>query len=306
MKMRVYGFSWHPDHLPTAVAASTVFERIEQVSGKEFGDYLAAVTKVGTWWAGVLLKIRDAKLFTKMRRENGVIIVSTEKLEEGERLAETNFFIGHETNGHGLYCHHHLSASLLGDFGYYCGHRFREIRKAKMQKAISAPGLSASKVRKLRKQFNGRLMIEQIVKPGTFDAHIRALKLIKSVDANLATFEVKETTFKPIAKLARRKKISFGYDSNVPVSVLADAVSKSREQGMIEKATVVGEDNSGHEQIFKTFHDSEVFEEYDYDEVVQSLTLRFDDLAGSIKNSELTKRLISIGDDPKVKKMLGI
>jgi len=260
MKMRVYGFSWHPDHIPQQVPAVSVFERIEQVSGKEFGDYMAAATKVDNWWAGVLLKIRDPKAITKLKEENGVLVVCAEKLEEGERLAETNFFLAHESNGHGLYCHHYMSASLLGDFGYYCGHRFHEIRKKKLEAAVSNPALSGNQARKLKKQYSGRLLIEQILKPGTFDAHIKALKQITRVEANLVSFEIKQRLFKPLTTLARRKKIVLGYDNTAPTGVIANAVSESRKDGLIEKATVYGKDNAGGEKIYRTSNDGQVFD----------------------------------------------
>ena len=294
MKMRVYGFAWHPDHIPADVPAVTVFERIEQVSGQEFGDYMGAATKIGDWWAGVLLKIRDPKAITKLKEENGVLVVSAEKLEEGERLAETNFFLAHESNGHGLYCHHYMSASLLGDFGYYCSHRFHEIRKTKLEAALATnSSMKASQLGKLKKRYAGRLMIEQVLKPGTFDAHIKALKEITRVEANLVSFQIKESFFKPLTTLARRKRVILGYDDQAPAGVIANAVSKSRKEGLIEKATVYGKDNAGGERIYRTSNDSQVFEEYEYADIVSSLTLRFDDMSSSIQNSEITKKLVA-------------
>jgi len=46
--------------------------------------------------------------------------------------------------------------------------------------------------------------------------------------------------------------------------------------------------------------------EYEYAEIVASLTLRFDDLSGSIKKSEITKKLIGMGSDSRVRALLGI
>lgn len=304
--MRVYGFSWDPAHLPKQVPATSVFDRIEAVSGQMFGDYMAAVTRVGVWWAGVLLKIRDAKAFTKLKDENGVLVVSAETLAAGEKLAEANFFIAHSSNGHGLYSHHYMSASLLGDFRYFCAQRFHEARKTARENAMSAPGLSKYKQAKVSKGFTGRLIIEQILKPGSFDDHVRALKDINRVEANLVSFEAKESVFRPLTINARRKKIVLGYDANAPTGVIATALSEARKEGLIEKATVFGHDKGGTEQIYKTAHDNQVFGEYDYDTVVKSLTVRFDDLAASIKNSEVTKMLIELGEQPKVKKVLGI
>ena len=306
MKMRVYGFSWDPARLPTQVPATSVFERIEAVSGKMFGDYMAAVTRVGDWWAGVLLKIRDAKAFTKLKDEKGVLVMSAETLADDEKLAEANFFIGHSSNGHGLYSHHYMSASLMGDFGYFCIQRFQEVRKAAKEKAISAPGLSKYKQSKISKGFSGRLMIEQILKPGSFDDHVRALKDINRVEANLVSFEMKESAFRPLTTNARRKKIVLGYDANAPTGLIANALAEARKEGLVEKATVFGHDKAGSEQIYKTAHDNQVFGEYDYDTVVKSLSVRFDDLAASIKNSAVTKMLIDLGEQPKVKKVLGI
>jgi hypothetical protein len=59
MQMRVLGFSWDKDALPTGLGATAVFERIQEVSGEEFKGHIGAVTKMNSWWAGVIRFIRE-------------------------------------------------------------------------------------------------------------------------------------------------------------------------------------------------------------------------------------------------------
>jgi len=303
MKMRVYGFGWNPEFAPKAVLPAAVFERITEVPGREFGSHLAAVTKLGDWWGGLLLKIRDARKFTRLRKEDGVLVLSAHELENDERLAETNFFVAHESNGHGLYCHHYLSASLLGDFGYYCSSRFAEMVKARKEKRLEEdPKLPTAH----RNAFRGRLVLEQILKPGSFDNYVRELRQINTLEANLVTFKLTNRHFAPLAMQAKRKKIILGFDPNAHMGQIASAIVECRHDGLIDKAKVVGKDQSGREQTYRTNNDAALFGEYEYDDVVANLSVRFDDMEGSIRRSDLIARLLETANDPKVKRLLGI
>jgi hypothetical protein len=307
MKMRIYGFSWAPDHLPKVVPATAVFERIQQVAGDQFGDYLAAATLEGDWWAGVMLKVRDSKTLTTLKKEQGVLVFTAERLESGESAAEPNFFIAHKSNGHGLYCHHHLSASMVSDFAYYCHHRFKEIRDERFEAATSTSGMTQNQKDKVWKDdYKGRLALEQILKPGTFDAHVKALKKVSKLEANLVSFELKEAIFLPLTLHAKRKKVLLNFDPNAHQGVIADSIADCRGKGMFEKATVVGEDAAGVTQTYRLSHDNQIFGEHDYDTMVAALTLRFDSLADSIRSSAITKMLLKRGDDGNVRKSLGI
>lgn len=305
MKMRVYGFGWVPKDLPPLVPAANVFDRIAAVSGVEFGDRLSAITKIDDWWVGILLKIRNAKAFTKLRRNRGVLTVSSETLPEGEQLAETNFFIAHKSNGHGLYCHHHMSASLLGDFAYYCHHRFTERVRELLAPALAATSVESQR-RRINAEYKGHLVLEQILKPGSFDAHVSKLKEITELEANLVSYEVKDSDFQPLERSARRKRISIGFDPSAHMGEIARAIVQCRKKGFFEKAKVTGRDAAGHEQIYKTLHDAQVFEEYEYDQMVGSLSVSFDDLPGSIRASEITKRLLALVSDVRVRRALNI
>lgn len=304
--MRVFGFSWVPEHLPKALPTSVAFERIAETSGKIARHHLAAATQIDDWWAGVLLKIRDSKSVTKLRDEGGVLTVTAEKLAEGEQLAEPNFFLAHKSNGHGLYCHHYLSSSLIGDFGDFCSRQFAWKVKAKQVELIAGRDLKPFDKKILLKPVTGRLLIEQVLKPGTFDNHIRALKKIKSLEANLVSFEMKESLFNPLTKSARRKKLVLGYDDNALTGQIAAGIVECHKRGFFERARVEGTDAQGNLQVFRTNNDSHIFDEWEYDTMVETLTVRFNDLAGSIRNSDITKKLLDVANSPAVRKMLGI
>ncbi len=306
MKMKIYGFSWVPEHLPESVPPTAVFERIKETEGKRFGDYIGAATLIGEWWAGVLLKVRDSKAFTTLRRQNGILVFKAEKLADGSNIAEPNFFIAHTTNGLGLYCHHHLSASLIGDFAYFCHHRFREIRDARRKLATSDPDMTEVERKKIMRQYKGRLVLEQILKPGTFDDHVKLLKNVSKFEANLVAFELKQPMFRPITQNARRTKVLLTFDHDANHGLITNSIASSHEAGIFDKATVTGEDAAGMEQTYRTAHDSAVFGEHDYDDMITALTVRFDDLAGSIEKSKITTALIQHGNDKKVRAALGL
>lgn len=306
MRMRILGFSWVPNRLPEKVPATAVFERIQQVAGQQYGDYIAAASPLGEWWAGFLLKIRDSRAMTTLKQQQGVLHFTAEKLADGTSIAEPNFFIAHQSNGHGLYCHHHISASLMGDFGYFCHHRFQEMRKSNFEAAAAAAHMTVAATKALRKQFRGNLVLEQILKAGSFDAHVKNLKKISKLEANLVSFELKEALFQPLAQYAKRKKVVLSFDPDGHSGLIANSITDCRQQGMFENATVHGEDAAGVEQRYKTSNDAAIFADHDYDTIISSLAIRFDDLDGSIKNSEIIKLLLKLGGHKDVRAALNI
>lgn len=307
MKMRIYGFSWVEGKLPSKVASTAVFERIARLAGKQYGEHLGAATKIGEWWAGVLLKVRDSKALTTLKEENGVLLFTAEQLENGKSLAEPNFFVAHESNGRGLYCHHHLSASLLGDFAYYCHHRFKDEVQDRLKNELErATELTGKEEKAIRRSYRGRLALEQILKPGTFDSHVRSLKRVTSLEVNLVSFELKEPLFQPVTMQAKRKRVSLSFPDDAHHGLITDGIAKCRESGMFEKATVVGRDNRGNEQTYKLQSDTQVFGTFDYDSMISSMSIKFDDLDGSIKKSRIIAELLNLGNDQKVRAVINI
>jgi hypothetical protein len=306
MKIRVLGFSWVPEFIPKAAPAILAFEQMQRNAGQEIGRYSVAAMKDGEWWTGFLLKIRDSRAFTKQRLENGTVVFGAERLEDGEKLAEGNFFVAHESNGHGLYCYHHMSASLLGDFGYVAGRMFSVAVKNLRDALVKEHGPSSKETKAGKKALAGKLIIAQTLRPGTFNDYVRKLKEIYTLEANLVSFEMKKKTFVTFNKFARRKKISLSFDSNAPMGQIANAIADLNSNHEFENATVSGKDQYGYDQTYKLAKDAQVFDEWDYDEMVVSGDIRFNDIPGSIAASPIIAKLKDAISQPNTRKMLGI
>jgi len=306
MKIRVLGFSWVPDFIPQAAPATLAFEQMRLNAGQEIGRYSVAATKDGEWWTGFLLKIRDSRAFTKQRMENGTVVFGAEKLEDGERLAEGNFFVAHESNGHGLYCYHHMSASLLGDFGYVAGRMFHAAVKERRDALVKEHGPSSKATKAGKKALAGKLLIAQTLRPGTFNAYVKKLKEIYSLEANLVSFEMKKSTFSPLTQFARRKKISLSFDANATMGQIANAITELNSKHEFESATVSGKDQHGYDQTYKLAKDAQVFDEWDYDEMVMTGDIRFNDIPGSIASSPIIAKLKDAISQANIRTMLGI
>jgi len=304
--MSVLGFSWNPQYLPAGMKAVQVFDKMSAAPGDFGTKYSYGAVKIGEHWAGYLIKVRDSRAFTKKIKKDGTIIFGPETLDANEELAEGNFFVAHESNGHGLYCYHYSSASLLGDFGYVAGRIFSGLLRTEKMKVREGFKGAPKMLKDRLKTLKGSLVIEQILKPGSFNAHVKNLKEVHTLEANLVSFEMKKNIFLPLTTNARRKKISLTFDPHSPMGLLADTITKINSANGFETAAVTGIDESGSEQQYKTVNDKHIFDQWDYDQMVSVGEIKFNDIEGSLQRAPIVVRLLKTISQPNIKRMLNI
>jgi hypothetical protein len=233
------------------------------------------------------------------------MVLTAEKLKEGEQLADTNFFVADPDTGKGLYAHYHQSASLENDFGWFCARRFDDVKKRRREEALNVAGKMTNKESaRIKKEYSGWLMIEQILKPKNFYENIKALQRISTFEGRFVTFEAKKSLLQPLTQQAKRVTLRLAFASTADADEIAETIEKAAEQEMLKRAIVTGKDAGDRPRTYKLIKDAQVFDELDHEEFVKDLVVKFDDWSGSIKNSEIVKRLSEVAKRTSVKALL--
>ena len=318
MKIRVYGFRFLKDEMPARMQATDAFAYMEVHAGRQVGKLYRCAAKKLTlkgvkgeedWWGGIILKIRDAKKFTKLVNKDGKLVFTTSDLAEGERLAEINFFLAHGETGAGIYAHHYQSASL-SSFGWLARKNFDEARKWKMdhEPLLKDPDAKAKDKKRLRAGYKGKLTIEQLARQEDFRALVKNLKKVKSFEVSLGTVTTKERWFRNVIKRADSEKITFYFPPDVDVDALSSdiglALNGVLKDAALEDAKVVGTAPTGKPETVLFGTNALVLAEVDYDDLMADLSLDLSDWAGSISNSPVIAHLHKIVSSRSVHSLL--
>jgi len=315
MRLRVFGYSFDKDGLPPALTRTALFESLSQTGERALrnGTFQIAATEVShglgakaeKWWGGILLKVRDARGFNKLiRDQDGKRKVTAEKLKANEEIAEVNFFIAHPVTGSGLYAHYHQSASLVSDFRWVCYKTFDEHRKECRNAALAADGLSNSEQKAIRARYQGTLSLNQLVRSEQLKALVKTLKKVNSVTVKVVMVQTNERLFRGIQQQASSRSVKFTFPSDQSVARLADDVGDVSGSDQIQALSVSGITPSGRERTLNLNKNPFVFEEWDYDEAMGNMELDLDDWEDSIASAPVIKRLIEVAKDVKVRQLL--
>jgi hypothetical protein len=300
MKLRVFGFTFDKNQLPPAMLAPEIFDLMQRTPGTYYGKRFQCGTKKLTvkgkdgneeWWGGIILKVRDAKTFTKLAEVNGNLTITAETLADNEKLAEINFFVAHSATGSGLFTHHYQAASL-GNFRWLCARIFDDERKARIKTIAANKDLKPIERKRQTKELKGRLWLSQLCQEEGFKALIKKLKSVKSFEVQLTTVKTRERLFRGISERAVSETVCFNFPTDVDVDALSDAISNVVDTEDVGDAWVSGTSPStGKTERVKLEENFLVFGEMDYDESM-NLQLDLSDWGKSIESSALIDSLI--------------
>ena len=306
MKVRILGFEPDYTQIPSTVPTTAGFQWLVSNSGFELSSvFMAGAVRVEDFFLGVLIKARDARTLTTMRRQGGVFTVKAKPLPEGEKVSETNFFLAHHLTGRGLYAHHHGSASLTMNFGRLCIKNFDQRRRALMEAAVTAAGdVPRKNIVALRKQYAGRFTLSKVLSKGRLKDFLAEMKRVSSFESTFTSFDLEEPLCKPISKLAQRKRVQFQFPSDLNMDLIDDDILEAASSAEISDFKVSAYDQNDQLARFRSAKNALVFEEYDYDEVLGGVNLAFDNWLTSLVNNEVAKRLIALAKTARISRIL--
>ena len=312
MKIKVFGFKFAKAKLPKAMTATDVFLQMEKTPGMHLGkNYRYSAHKITVpiqgqdheWWGGMILKLRDSAAFTKLTEVNGKTVLTAQKLAGNEKLVELTYFVAFAATGSGILAHHYHGTSLTS-FALGSAKIFRQAQSEAVANAVKGKTPKERKI--IHQDYKGKLALEQLCNDTNLKALVKELKRVSTFELKLATLETKETFLRGIIEKASHESLKLTFPEDTDVDGLADDAATLTGIESVTDIKVTGYDSN---KVRREFHKSKnplIFHEFDYDEVTQGLNIDFDDWAGSIANSEMIKKMITVASTPSTLKLLKV
>lgn len=316
MKIRAFGFQIDKKKFPKALTPSDVFIAIEANAGAPL-DKKELIRISGTtvsqerpatnggnmdWWAGMLIKARDAQLFNQLKPIDGKLRVSAEDLGD-TKLVEICFFIAHKETGNGLLAVYHNAPgwSLFRPLVKKLFNAHKEKRRT-----VETAGI---KDRTVLKGYSGVLELKQLIREGTLKSLLKEFKRVQSTEIAFAV--VNDNVAGPFSRLRQGAK-----SESVRFTFPPDFILDDETIDEMEKTSADPDDNTkirvaGYDANNKSFSVSSdmarnktIFAERDYDELMKGLSLDLDDWAPTIKASPIVNWLLEQTLHPKLQAKL--
>lgn len=288
MKIKIFGFE---------VEVSEGFTLDEFFSGFDGAsisdaDHILAVKKQSGFWLGIFLTIKDQKAYCRIKREQARFTLVPEKLGD-DRIADFNYFIFNAETHRGLYQWYHQSGGV-SSFCSFLKAFYIKKRDEKKDKALKA--LTTEKERLLEaKKYRKSLHYSILCRADSIESRIKSLERVKNMEVSYSTYEpAKSDPMAPMQPYVKRRAEIVSFKKGATGVVKAVASFAKHFTG--ERLKVEGVDPDGHEQTYKLLNDHDVFEEFDYDTVLENISLDSKDLSADLKEAELVKRMLTIAD----------
>lgn len=305
MKVRIFSFEWF---MGGGITLDDFCGHLQSLSGQEAEHKLLAMTEKDDYWAGVLISIKDVSAFCQMRRDGGAFTIEAQHLDDNAQIADFNYFIINPTTGRGLYQHYHQSP-VSNTFSKFIKRRYLAYRKQRIDEEITAAGGESIKKideKKIRSKYYGGFTYKTVLKQKEFIKCVDALKQIKMFSFELETITAEEKQFTPASEFAKRCSHKFFFQEDKLLSGLKDGIAKTIKDMGIKSASVKGKDEHNEEVVYKLFNDYATFEEFDYDDIIGSVSFNSGNLEQSLNKSKLIEELLSIAARPEVNALLTV
>lgn len=297
MKVKILGFEWR---VPKATTPDAFCTFLQGVTGQPFGEYTAAFGPAQDgYWAGLVLTDKQLKSFAKKVTTRGNFTVEPHELDLGENVVDFNFFLWYPPTGRGLYQYYHNSLRITG-FGAFMRQRM-EAHKA----ALLAPLPDGAAKVEMRARCEASLGFTALVRQESFDQLVADLRRVKSLECEFATIHAVEEEFRPVANTAKRVSHRFIFHRKKQIDE-AKAMVRAlfSRASSFKRATIVGEDSSGAEAVYKLREEPDCFSEADYDCWTKTVRINGNDLAGTVRDSEIIGSLLQLTKIDKIKETL--
>ncbi len=305
MKVRIFAFEWF---MGGGITLDDFCGHLQTLSGLETEHKLLALTQKEDYWAGVLISIKDVSAFCQMRRDGRVFTIEAKELDENAQIADFNYFIINKSTGRGLYQHYHQSP-VSNTFSKFVKKCYLSYRKQRIESEIMAAGGEAIKnvdEKRIRSKYYGGFTYKTVLKQKEFIKCVDALRQIKMFSFELETITAEEKQFTPASEFAKRCSHKFFFQEDRLLSGLKDGIAKTIKEMGIKSASVKGKDEYNEEVVYKLFNDYATFEEFDYDDIIGSVSFNSSNLEQSLNKSKLIEELLSIAARPEVNALLTI
>lgn len=178
-----------------------------------------------------------------------------------------------------------------------------------IKKEIEKAGkISKAQRHAIEAKYYGLLESKILVRPESFEDCVEALSQIKSFKFEFITLTAQEKAMSAISKYASRMTHIVNFNKKDDQNSIAKAIGKMLKidgQNM-KKGVVKGIDGYGNEATYKLFNDYASFDQFKFDEIIQTIKIDSTDLVQTIKDSYIVNELLSLANKPNIKQILSV
>lgn len=267
------------------VSLVDMFQSIRDTEGNpvDLGGHnrFTYVDTVDGYHVGLVITTKDHNKFLEFKRDKTHAKLEARDVSVGAKLADFNFFAINQATGKGIYQYYHQSCSI-NLFGLLCKSYYEILKKQRLDAAkASVKELTQKMEKQINKDYSGTLKWEILVRQETFDKMVVELKSIQAVTLSVSTLAYQETAFSPLALVAKNMSQRFTFGKGASVAGIASSILQVTKIADVESAKVEGVGEDGLEQIIKMFNTPDIFGEYDFDDIAQTMTISPADFAKS-------------------------
>lgn len=283
MKIRIYGFSPDMKTFPSAMKLADVFNSIQENGGravdkKELVRISATMVpwvhdgENEEWWAGMIVRARDAKSFNRLKRtEDGRTILTSEDVGEGQ-LGEIGFFVAWPGTGSGLFAGYHHGPSFR-ELAWLSGKLFSKelsLRRTALHQRESEP---------TREEWNalkGKFALTRMSRTGDLRQLLGEFQKLKVFEVRYTEVRTEAPIFRKARTEAKTETEKFIFPEDFVLNDdLADEIVRDMDAPEIAGATIVGTVQSGAERRVSSemARNKMIFGESDYDNLLAGLEL---------------------------------
>ncbi|MES2596421.1 MAG: hypothetical protein V4662_13835 [Verrucomicrobiota bacterium] len=303
--MKVKIFAFETDY-SEGYTLNEFFEFVEKRQTVEVNQtdhapgHIVAVQRKGDYWVGLFVTVKDQKAFMRFRRTQKHFALIPEKLGD-DVIAEFNHFVVNTNTSKGLYQWYHQSGGVAGLTSFLKTY-YNQERDKKKQAAMDAKSTDADKAKE-KQRYGMTLRTTLLCRNENFEGRVRSLAHIKNMEFTVKTYqEEKSDRYGPLSRFVKGKKEIVTFEKKVGLvtsvaNFVKDQVNKAKN------LRVEGVDEDGHDQIYKLLNDHDVFEETDYESILDNLKIDSSDLKAALSDSVVITRMLEVAED-KAKKLL--
>lgn len=288
MKAKLIGFEWE---LGRGIDLQEFYNTLHLEARtnqhyRQFDRQVYIDTVSDDYTAGLFLTIKDQKRFLTTRRAHGNVVLQMSEVTGNRRLADANFFVINNNTGRGLYFYYHQSFSLRSTQGllryYYDILKDSKISED-MERWQGANGKMPSRHRAnvIRRSYKGTISVNAMIRGDSLDLILDELDDIDAFSFSYFRLVPRKSSFRPLADVVKRQRLHVTFDPDASKREIQQAITQAVQQGEINKGSVYGKRADGSSKSVPVTNNLDIFDEWDFDEIIGDIDFNADDLATS-------------------------
>jgi hypothetical protein len=304
MNFKIFAFGYSKDRRPKDIKPSELFASLHGKSNLDSNELERfGIAKINlnseTYWAGILLSVRDSKIFTKITKNKSSSLLTHEVLVGEDRLADVSFFIASTSTGNGLIAKYHHSPSF-NSLGPLLVEEFRALKDRKIKEIQEDGSLTGKERREKTAGYRGFLMPQLLVLAEDFLKAVSSLKSVEKVRIRVGTIDTTGTLLRGWKTCPKSQTVEYALPAGTSPKALANDLGVTLEADKALKMSVHGKDSTGIKRPIKTSKNPLILGEFDYDKAMANFELDLNNLDKSLQNAFVVHLLANKIKESKV------